>query len=80
MEIPHANFAEITGMVLVDVCSVMMLSTSHTTTTRMLSMLAYATMSGRDMATTVLTKKNQLKCVLFEAGKRGGHEGLVSQG
>jgi hypothetical protein len=52
MEISHANLSKVTGMVLVDVGSVMMLATSHTTTTWMLSVLAYTTMTGRDMAAT----------------------------
>ena len=52
VEISHANFAEVTRMVFVDVRSVMMLATSHTTTTWMLSMLAYTTVTGGDMAAT----------------------------
>jgi hypothetical protein len=39
-------------MVLVDVCSVMMLATSHTATTGMLSVLADTTMTGGDVAAT----------------------------
>ena len=39
-------------MVFVDVCAVMVLATCHTTTTRMLSVLAYTTMARRDMAAT----------------------------
>jgi hypothetical protein len=52
VEVPHADLSEVTRMVLVDVRSVMMLSTSHTTTTWMLPVLAYATVTSRDMATT----------------------------
>ena len=52
VEVSHANFSEVTGVVFVDVSSVMMLVTSHTTTTGMLAMLAYTTVTrlrhGRD--------------------------------
>ena len=52
VEISHADFSKVTGMVLVDVCSVMMLATSHTTTTWMLSVLSYTTVASGDMAAT----------------------------
>jgi hypothetical protein len=52
VEVTHADLSEVTRMVLVDVRSVMMLSTSHTATTGMLPVLAYATVTSRDMATT----------------------------
>jgi hypothetical protein len=45
VEISHANFAEISGVIFIDVGSVMMLTTSHTTTTGVLSMLPYSTMA-----------------------------------
>jgi hypothetical protein len=53
MEISHADFAEISRVILVDVRSVMMLPTSHTTTTWMLSVLPYSPMTGRNVSTTV---------------------------
>jgi hypothetical protein len=52
VKVPHAHFSEVTRMVLVDVRSVMVLSTSHTATTWMLPVLAYTTVTSRDMATT----------------------------
>jgi hypothetical protein len=52
VEVPHSNFAEVARMVFVDVRSVVVLATCHTATTRMLSVLAYTTMTGRDMAAT----------------------------
>ena len=52
VKVSHAHLSEVTRMVLVDVGSVMMLSTSHTTTTWMLPVLAYTTVTSRDMATT----------------------------
>jgi len=67
----HTDLTEVTRVVLVDVCSVMVLfpsqavrsdvsqsimcrsylTTSHTATTGVLSVLSYTTMSGADMAT-----------------------------
>lgn len=52
VEISHSDFTKVSGMVLVDVRSVMMLATSHTTTTGMLAVLAYTTVTCRDMAAT----------------------------
>ena len=51
VEVSHAHFSKVTGMVFVEVCSMMMLSTCHTTATRMLSVLANAAVTGGDMAT-----------------------------
>jgi len=53
VEISHANLPEVTRMVFVEIGSVMMLSTGHTTSTRMLSVFANTTMTCGDMATTV---------------------------
>lgn len=59
VEIPHSNLSKVTRMVLVQVCSMMMLTTSHATATRMLSVLPYTTMTGRNVSAT----KNGLKRV-----------------
>lgn len=40
MEIPHAHLPKVTRMVFIEIRSVMMLSTSHTTSTGMLAVLA----------------------------------------
>ena len=52
MEVSHADLSKVTGMVLVDVRAVMVLATSHTTTTWVLPVLAYTTVAGGDMAAT----------------------------
>lgn len=52
MEIPHADLPEITGMVFIDVCPMVVLSTCHTATAGMLSVLAYAAVAGGDVAAT----------------------------
>lgn len=52
VEVSHSNLAKVARMVFVDICSVMMLTTCHTATTRMLSMFAYTTMASGDMAAT----------------------------
>ena len=53
VEVPHTDFSEVTRMVLIHIRSVMMLSTSETTSTGMLAVLSYTTMTGRDMSATV---------------------------
>lgn len=45
VEISHADFTEVSRMVFVDVRSVMMLTTSHTTTTGMFSVLSYSSVT-----------------------------------
>lgn len=52
MKVSHADLSKVTRMVLVDIRSVMVLATSHTTTTWVLSVLAYTTVAGGDMAAT----------------------------
>ena len=49
----HTNLTEETGVVLVDVGSVVVLTTGHTTTTWVLPVLADTTLTGRDVATAV---------------------------
>jgi len=50
MEMPHSDFAKVSGMVLVHVRAVMVQATSKTTTTGMLAMLANTSMACGDMA------------------------------
>lgn len=52
LTISHAHFSEVTGMIFVEVGPVMMLPTRHTTSTRMLSVLANAAVTSGDMAAT----------------------------
>lgn len=56
----HTNLTEETGVVLVDVGSVVVLTTGHTTTTRMLPVLADTTLTGRHVATAVGRRENWL--------------------
>jgi hypothetical protein len=51
VEVSHTNLTEVTRVVLVDVGSVVVLTTGHTTTTGMLAVLADTTVTGRDVAT-----------------------------
>lgn len=53
VEVPHADFAEVTRMVLVHVGAVVVLTTGQTTTTGMLPVLADTTMTGRDVTAAV---------------------------
>lgn len=56
VEVSHTDFTEVTRVVLVEIGSVVVLTTGHTTTTGVLPVLAYTTVTGRDMAAA--TKKN----------------------
>lgn len=64
VEVPHTNLTEVTRVVLVDVGTVVVLTTGHTATTGRLAVLANTTFTGRDMAT-----------VLAGLGKAGRHCG-----
>ncbi len=60
--VPHTNLAKVTGVVLVKVGAVVVLTTGETATTRMLAVLADTTVTGRDVA-----------AVLAGVGETGGH-------
>lgn len=49
VEVSHTDLSEVTGMVLVQVGAVVVLTTSHTATTGMLSRLSDTTMTGRNV-------------------------------
>ena len=59
VEVSHTHFTEVTGMVLVHVRAVVVLTTGKTTTTRMLPGLANTTVTGRDVAAT---EEEELAC------------------
>jgi len=50
VELTHTDFTEVTRMVLIEKDAMMVLTTSVTTTTGMLAVLADTTMTGRDVA------------------------------
>lgn len=49
VEVSHTDLSKVTGMVLVEIRAVVMLSTGHTTTTWMFAVLANTSMSGGDV-------------------------------
>lgn len=57
VEVPHTDFTEVTRVVLVHVRAVVVLTTGKTTTTGVLAVLAYTTMTGRDVATAVMERQ-----------------------
>ena len=65
----HTNLTEETGVVLVDVGSVVVLTTGHTTTTWVLAVLPYTSVTGRDMTT-----------VLASVGETGRHFSSLKRG
>jgi len=48
---PHTDFTKVTRMVLIEIGPVVVLTTGQTSTTRMLSVLSYTTVTGRYMTT-----------------------------
>jgi hypothetical protein len=54
VEIPHSNLSKVTRMVFIHVRSVMMLTTSQTSSTRMLAVLSYTTVTGGDMTAAII--------------------------
>jgi hypothetical protein len=62
VEIPHTDLSEVTRMVLVHVRSVVMLSTSKTSSTRMLPVLAYSSVTGGDVSATTSQLGQHLLC------------------
>ena len=73
LTVPHTNLTEVTRMVLVDVGPVVVLTTSHTTTTRMLPVLSDTSVTGGDV-TAVLAGVAQSEDMLEEVAMsaRGG--------
>jgi hypothetical protein len=53
VEVSHTDLSEVTRMVLIHICSVVMLSTSETTTTWMLAVLSYTTVTGGNVTAAV---------------------------
>jgi hypothetical protein len=54
MEIPHSDLPKVTWMVFVQVRSVVVLSTSKTSSTGMLAVLSYTTVTGRDVTAATI--------------------------
>lgn len=54
VEVSHTHFTEVTGMVLVEIGTVMMLATGHTATTGMLPVLSYTSITGGDVPAAVV--------------------------
>ena len=53
VEVSHTDLSEVTWMVLIHVGSVVMLSTCKTTSTGMLAVLSYTTVTGGNVSATV---------------------------
>lgn len=57
VEVSHSDLSKVSGMVLVKVGSVVMLTTSHTASTGMLAVLSDTTVTGGDMTAAVEKKQ-----------------------
>ena len=53
MEVSHADLSEVTGVILVEIGAVVVLTTRHTATTGVLPVLAHSSMTGGDVAAAV---------------------------
>ena len=73
LTVPHTNLTEVTRVVLVDVGPVVVLTTSHTTTTGVLPVLSDTSVTGGDV-TAVLAGVAQSEGLLedFAMSARGG--------
>ena len=67
VEVPHTDFTEVTGVVLVEVRAVVVLTTGHTTTTGVLPVLANTTVTGRDVAAARKSRKKKSVAILERA-------------
>ena len=66
VEVSHTDLTEVTRVVLVDVRSVVVLTTGHTTTTWVLPVLANTTVTGRDVATAMGGEESMLACIIIQ--------------
>ena len=53
MKVPHSDLSEVSRMVFIEIRAVMVLPSCHTSSTGMFAMLAYAAMTGGDVAAAV---------------------------
>jgi hypothetical protein len=54
VEVSHTDLSEVTWMVLVHVCSVVMHTTSKTSSTGMLAVLSYTTFTGGNVSAAII--------------------------
>ena len=84
VEVAHADLSEVTRVVLVHVGAVVVLATGETATTGVLAVLAYTTVTGRDVATVLArvgeTGRHGWRCVSFVAGRLAKSEEMVAIG
>lgn len=60
VEVSHSDLPKVPRMVPVEICSVVVLTTSHTTSTGMLAVLSDTTVTGGDMTAAVLEEEETL--------------------
>jgi hypothetical protein len=77
VEISHSDLSEVTWMVLIHVGSVVVLTTSKTTTTGMLAVLSYTTVSSGDVAAAV--KRDILAIVFLQVPKHQHHQSSTTR-
>lgn len=73
VEISHSDLPKVTRMVFVEIRTVVMLSSCHTTSTGMLAMFAYTAVTGGDVAAAVWVVLAEPWA--FRGGKGGARKG-----
>jgi hypothetical protein len=69
VEVPHTDLTEVTGMVLVEVGTVVVLTTGHTTTTGVLTVLSDTTVTGGHMTAARWKKEHvSLRLSIWHSG------------
>lgn len=71
VEVSHTDLSEVTWMVFIHVGSVVVLTTSKTTTTRVLAVLSYTTLSGGDVTAAEVV-------LVYCSSNAHGHVGFIS--
>ena len=72
VEVSHTNLSEVTWMVLVQVGTVMVLTTSKTTSTRMLAVLADTSLTGGNMSAAMKNVSTMYDKILTRLKLRPG--------
>jgi hypothetical protein len=81
LTVPHTNLSEVTGVVLVDVGPVVVLTTSHTTTSGMLPVLSDTSVTGGDVTAVlagVAQSGGMLECVATSAREGADLVGMLT--
>jgi hypothetical protein len=63
VEVTHTNLTEVTRMVFVEIGAVVVLTTGHTTTTWVLAVLSYTSVTGGDMTAANIESVQEIELI-----------------